>query len=527
MKYVAAWTFFSISLFAADASRNELRFNLRREPKTLDPLLASEAASEAVRYLTSGVLIRVNRLSQQLEPELAESWKVSPDAKSITFHLRPGILFSDGAPFQAQDVVATLRRVTDPALHSPAGEPFRSASSKVVDSRTLTVTFPVPVANMERLFDQLSIVPARASGKDRASLGPFFISAYQPGVEVFLARNPNYWEKDSAGRRLPYLDAVRLSIQGNQEIEASRFRAGEIDLINHVEPEIFDRLAKSMPAAVHDSGPSTDIDFLWFNLVPSAPLTPARKTWFQSRVFRQAVSLAINRDDISRVVYRGHARPAVGLISPANKFWFNAALKPLAFSPANALKLLESEGFRKTGSVLKDRSGNTVEFSLLIGAGSQTRERTAVLIQQDLQAIGIRVNVVTLDVSSMISRITNTYDYEACLFGLNNIALDPSELMNVLLSSGPLHGWYPNQKTPATQWEAEIDGLMLSQASATDKALRKRQFDRVQEIVRDQEPYLFLVNRNALSAISSAVHNAAPSVLYPETFWNVERLSLK
>jgi len=527
MKRLFASALFSASLLAADAPRNELRFNLHREPKTLDPLLASEAASETVRYLTSGVLIRVNRLTQQLEPELAESWKVSTDAKSITFHLRPGILFSDGTPFQAEDVAATLRRVTDPALHSPAAEPFQGGNPKVIDSRTVTVTFPVPVANVERLFDQLSIVSSRPSAKDRPSLGPFFISAYQPGVEVFLARNPNYWKKDSAGRRLPYLDAVRLPIQGNPEVEASRFRSGEIDLINHVEPEIFDRLAKTMPAAVRDSGASTDIDFLWFNLVPSAPLAPARKVWFQSRIFRQAVSAAINREDIARLVYRGHARSASGLVSPANKFWFNANLTPHAFNRANALKLLESEGFRKTGSVLKDRNGNAVEFSLLIGAGRQTRERTAVLIQQDLQAIGIKVNVVTLDVSSMISRITKTYDYEACLFDLNNVDLDPSELMNVLLSSGALHGWHPNQKTPATPWEAEIDRLMLAQASATNKAQRKRQFDRVQEILRDQEPYIFLVNRNALSAISPAVHNAAPSVLYPETFWNIERLSLR
>ena len=112
-------------------SGGELRFCLRSEPKTLNPLLAADDASETVRYLTGGVLVRVNRLTQELEPELATSWKVTNGGKTITFQLRDGLRFSDGTPFSPDDVVFTMQQLMDPALHSPTGDAFRSSEGKV------------------------------------------------------------------------------------------------------------------------------------------------------------------------------------------------------------------------------------------------------------------------------------------------------------------------------------------------------------------------------------------------------------
>jgi peptide/nickel transport system substrate-binding protein len=149
-----------------------------------------------------------------------------------------------------------------------------------------------------------------------------------------------------------------------------------------------------------------------------------------------------------------------------------------------------------------------------------------VLIQDDLQKIGIHVNVVTLDFPSLIERMTQTFDYEAILLGLTNVDLDPNGEMNVWLSSSENHQWNPQQKTPETAWEAEIDRLMRAQASSSDAKKRKEAFDRVQEIVVEQEPFIFLINKNALSAVSTAVHGSAPVILSPQTFWNAERLTV-
>jgi peptide/nickel transport system substrate-binding protein len=150
----------------------------------------------------------------------------------------------------------------------------------------------------------------------------------------------------------------------------------------------------------------------------------------------------------------------------------------------------------------------------------------AVLIQDDLQRIGIHVNVVTLDFPSLIERMMQSFDYEALLLGLTNVDLDPNGEMNVWLSSSENHQWNPQQKTPETAWEAEIDRLMRMQASASDPKKRKEAFDRVQEIVVEQAPFIFLINKNALSAVSTAVHGASPVILSPQTYWNVEWLTV-
>jgi len=146
------------------------------------------------------------------------------------------------------------------------------------------------------------------------------------------------------------------------------------------------------------------------------------------------------------------------------------------------------------------------------------------MIQQDLSQVGIKVNVVTLDFPSLIERITRTFDYEACVLGLVNTDLDPNSQMNVWLSSGENHQWNPSQKTPATAWEAEIDNLMRQQASAATDKERKAKFDRVQQIVAEQAPFIYLINKEVLVAMSPSVVGAAPVVLNPEPFWNADTL---
>ena len=223
------FTCFAFSAFAA-----ELRFNIAGDPKTFDPLQVAEEHSEIVRYLTGGALVRVNRVTDTVEPELAESWKNSPDGRAVTFHLRSGLKFSDGTPLTAQDVARTLNTALDPKQASPVGDTFRTEKGnpeiQVTSPLDITIRYPAPRPEVERLFDDLAIVPP--SGK--ASAGAFFVSEYKPGDHVLLARNPYYREK-------PALDAIRISIQPNHDIEVARFLRGELDLINSVDPTSFDR----------------------------------------------------------------------------------------------------------------------------------------------------------------------------------------------------------------------------------------------------------------------------------------------
>jgi peptide/nickel transport system substrate-binding protein len=428
-------------------------------------------------------------------------------------------------------VAYTVKQLMDPELHSATGDAFRSGpgevETKIISTTQISITFPAPVAGLDRQFDQVAILSAHFGKKEMAVLGPFVVADYKPGSTVLLKRNPNYWKTDAKGQKLPYLDSIKLDIQPNRDVEMLRFKRGEIDLINSIDSEYFDKLASTSPQLVHDAGPSLDSEQMWFNEVAKSPLPAYKKNWFRSANFRRAISQAINREDLARVVFRGHAQPAVGPVSPANKLWFNAHLKVEVHSQDAALKALQSEGFRLENGTLKDRDGNAVVFSIITNSGNKYRERMATMIQEDLQKIGVQVNVVTLDFPSLIERMTQTFDYEAILLGLTNVGLDPSEQMNVWLSSSENHQWNPSEKVPETAWEAEIDKLMRAQASSADPKKRKESFDRVQEIAVEQAPFIYLVNRNALSAVAASVRGASPVILVPQTYWNAERLTVK
>jgi peptide/nickel transport system substrate-binding protein len=440
------------------------------------------------------------------------------------------VTYPDGSPFNSDDVVQTFQKLLDPALHSPIADTFKTDQG-VVKVRaegkfTVVAEFPAPTGGIERMFDQVAIVSAKAAQRPAPGLGAFLIAERKPGAAILLRRNPVYWKRDTNQSPLPHIDSIRLDIEQNRDLELLRFRRGEVQLIDKLTPDLYERLAADAPGTAVDAGPTLESEFVWFNQAPQAPLPEAKKEWFRSTAFRRAVSKAIQRADLCRVVYRGHATPAAGPVSPANKLWFKDGMSPEAFDPAAALKLLESDGFRMQAGTLRDRNGNAVEFSVITNAGNKSRERMAAMIQQDLAKVGMRVNIVTLDFPSLIERMTRTLNYEACLLGLVNVDPDPSELMSVLLSSASNHPWNPSEKTPATAWEAEIDRLMLAQAATADYKARRKSFDRVQDILREQAPVIYLLHPNALSAVSPQLAGVKTSASFPHTFWDAEHILL-
>ena len=531
LRHLSVLALFLIAPAARAQSGGVLHFCLHGEPKTFNPILVDDEASENIRYLTGGVLIRLNRQTQALEPGLATSWRLSKDGRTITLQLRKGLYFSDGTPFTSEDVAYTMKMLMDPQLHSATGDAFRSGEGAVdvqtpsVD--TVAITFPARVAGLEQLFDQVAILSAHSPKKEMAVLGPFYVSEYKAGSYVELKRNPNYWKRDGQGRPLPYLEGLHLDIQRNRDIELLRFRRGELQLINRLDSESYVRLQKEDAAVARNAGAGLDSDHIWFNQVTTAPLSEYKKAWFRSAQFRAAISKAINRDDICRIVFAGYAKPAYGPVSPANRFWFNSALPAPKYDPQRALSLLLQAGFRFSNNELRDQAGNRVEFTLVTNSGNAVREKIATMIQQDLANVGIKMNVVTLDFPSLIERMTRTFDYEACLLGLVNTDLDPNGQMTVWLSSGENHQWNPSQKTPATAWEAEVDTLMREQATAPTDKKRKEKFDRVQQIIYEQQPFIYLVNRDVLTAVSPAVVGAAPTILNPPAFWNIDVLQFR
>ena len=502
----------------------ELAWAIRYDPKTFDPAKVDEQVSEELRFLTGGVLIRLNRRTQQPEPELAASWNVSPDGRMISFHLRGGLRFSDGSSLTSRDVAWSLRRVLDPATAAPAADEFLTPQEvrvEATDALTVKMLLPRRVVGIENVFDEIAIEPAERPSEGKVTSGPFTVADYKRGQYVLLGRNANYWRHDAAGVKLPYLTGIRLDVLNNREKEISLFQRGEYDLIDGLPPDYFGLLQKKNPGAVLDLGPSLNTEEMWFNQAASAPLPDYEKVWFQNRAFRVAVSQAIHRADLARIAYDGHATPAYGFVSPANRAWHNDSLRFPHEDVAAATQLLAEAGFHKSGSSLVDAGGHAVKFSILTNAGNAARLKIATLIQQDLAAIGMQVTVVSLDFPALIDRLMHKQDYDACLLGLSNVEPDPNTQMNMWLSSSPNHQWNPSEKTPATPWEAQIDKLMQEQGTTLLQRNRKVAFDQVQQIVADQQPFIYLVYPNTLYALSPNLVGVQPSIFQPGLIWNI------
>lgn len=521
---------FNVAKAETPVPQKELVWALRYDPKTLDPAQVDDQSSELVRYLTAGVLIRLDRRDLSLKPMLAESWTVSSDGKLITVHLRPHLRFSDGSALTASDVVATLQRLLAPATAAPVAAEFVDPARlhvEALDPLTVRLHLAVPVANVGAIFDEIAIEPAHRQTNSTVTAGPYTVAEYKHGESLRLQRNPFYWQHDASGTTLPYMPSVRLDFLANRETEELRFLRGQYALLDHVPTEGFETMARRMPGALHDLGPSMNTEQMWFNQASSAPLPAFEKEWFTSTVFRKAVSLALHRGDMARIAFDGHATPANGFISPANGTWYNKSLAPVHEDTQEAMALLQANGFHKQGAQLLDRGGHPVKFSLLTNAGNRSRERMAALIEQDLAALGMQVTVVTLDFPALVERLMHTADYEAALLGLSNVQPDPSSTMNLWLSSSPNHQWNPAEKSPATPWEAEIDKAMRTQATSSDVQVRRAAVNRVQSIVASELPFIYLVYPNTLCAASPELDGVRFSVLQPDVVSSVETMRWK
>jgi peptide/nickel transport system substrate-binding protein len=527
---------------------------LRAEPKTLNPLTAMDLPSREVIGRMHADLISINRQTQLTQPALAKSWTVSPDGRRYTLHLRRGLRFSDGHAFDADDVVFTFEAFLDEKTHSPQRDLLiidgHPVTARKIDAYTVVVELPAPYAAAERIFDGVPILPRHILEKSFregkladtwrlntpadsiSGLGPFRLKQYEPGERLVLERNPYFWQEDSSRQRLPYFDELSFLFVGSEEAQVTRFAAGETDILNRVSPRTFPLLAAGQTSRgdlVADAGPSLEYNFLVFNLSPpdvvKAPEIAARQAWFQQTAFRKAASLAVDRDAIVRLVYGGRGAPMWGNVSEGNQLWSSTSIPKPDRSISQARDLLASAGFKwDSEKNLHDRAGKLVEFSIAVAASNTERVQMATIVQDDLKQLGMKVQVASLEFRSLVDRVLNTRQFDAAVMGLGGGDADPNSEMNVWLSSGGMHLWNPGQNQPATPWEAEIDRLMHAQMSAVRVKQRKQLYDRVQQVIGENIPMVFLASPHVVVAARKSVGNFTPAVMADCTLWNVAEL---
>jgi peptide/nickel transport system substrate-binding protein len=540
----------------ADLARGgELTALMRSEPVTYVRVAETNAtaAGEVVSLLTEGRLVRVNRITDEVEPWLAERWTESDDRLTYTLTLREGVRFSDGVPLTSADVLFSLRAAYDSTVNSSLAIDLKVAGEPLVadapDEATVVVRFPAPFAPGIRVLANLRIIPRHrlepaleqgqlaeiwspARGHDGfAGLGPFVLASHTSGQRLVFTRNPYYWRRDEAGTQLPYLDTLTVLVVPDTNTEALRLQSGEADLMTNadIRPEdhsAFKRLAAQGRLRLIPVGVGLDPNLLWFNLTPARQQDP-RFAWMGQAAFRHAVSCAVDRQAIADVVYLGEAVPVYGPVTPENRTWYVPPDDPCDADPRRARELLASLGLadRSGDGMLEDAQGRPARFSLLTQSGHTVRERTAAMVQEQLRQVGLAVDVAGLDPGGLFQRYLKG-DYDAIYFGIQVTHTDPAMQPGFWLSSGDFHFWNPRQPAPATDWERRIDELMAEQARTFELADRQRLFGEVQRIFAAQQPALYLVAPKVTIAVSSRVANEQPAAQIPQLLWSADTLAV-
>lgn len=524
------------------------------EPKTFNPVTVIDRPSRDVVRRMTGDLIHINRETQKTEPALAKSWSISPDGRTFTLQLRHGIRFSDGAPFDADDVVFSFQVYLDEKIDYPQrsflfihGKPL---TIQKIGPYTVRFSFSSPYAAAERLFDSVAMLPRHLLENDykegklnqawrlttapdkMAGLGPFRLKQVVAGDRIVLERNPYYWKIDSKGQKLPYLDELVFLNVPSRDAQVVRFQAGEIQILETLTAENFMAMMPEQKARhykLYDVGPGLEYNFLLVNLNDGLesrlPEIARKQKWFKDPRFRQAISFAIDRAAIVRLVYQGRGAPLATLVTPGEKLWLDTAIPVPEHSVAKARQLLQAAGFSwKSDGTLIDSTGHPVEFTILASASNAQRSQMATLIQDDLKALGMNVHAVTLEFRSMVDRVTNSHDYEAGIMGLAGGDSDPNPAMNTLSSDGSTHLWYPDEKLPLPGWQKQLDDLMEKQMVTMTYRDRKKIFDQAQEIVAREQPLIFLASPHVLVAAHEDLGNIRPAIIENYLLWNSDEI---
>jgi peptide/nickel transport system substrate-binding protein len=448
-----------------------------------------------------------------LTPQLATSFDWSPDHKVLTFRLREDVVWSDGVPVTADDVRWTWQAQVHPAV--AWGSAYMKEHIKdveVVDPHTVRFHFTHPYAKQILDANEGVILPKHAweklpFSKWRESSdwfqqnlivdGPFKVATWQPGQDVVLVRNERYYRKDR-----PWLDKVVVRNTPDASSQITQLFSGDSDFVPQIQPGDVERIK---------ADPRLQVIPYWFRLFISA-VWNLRDPRFADADVRRALTLAIDRQTIVDTLFSGGAgRVAVSPI--VQSVWaFDRTLKPLPYDPAQARRILESRGWKDTdGDGVLDKDGKPFSFVLLSNAGNQQRNDAAVMIQDQLKKVGIRVEPRVVEFNSMISNAMHG-TFEAMIFGF---AMDTSlDMTGQFGSKSTQEGNFGAYNSP------EFDRLMAEAMSKPDIQDARPLLDRIQQLIHRDQPMTFLWESQRLSAVNRRLHDVKPTVLF--SLFNLE-----
>ena len=486
------------------------------EVSTLIPVLATDAASHDVAGQIYNGLVKYDK-NLTIVGDLADSFDVSKDGLTITFHLRHGVKWHDGAPFTSRDVLYTYRIIIDPKTPTAYAEDFKQVRSIATpDDYTVRVSYASPFAPALASWGT-SILPAHLlAGKDitksplarqPVGTGPYLFKEWIAGQKIVLEANPAYFE----GR--PWIDRYIYRIIPDTSTMYMELKAGAIDLMS-LTPVQYARQTTSQQFTSRFNKfryPSSGYLYMGYNL---------RHPLFKDKRIRQAITAAIDKDELIHGVLFGMGQKAHGPIVPG-RWAYNPNVKDIAYDPRHATDLLAQAGWReKNSSGILVKNGKPFQFTILTNQGNQQRLLSAQIIQQRLKFIGIDVKIRIVEWATFLKEYIDKGNFEVVMLAWN-ISQDP-DMYDV---------WHSSKTNPGELnfigfKNAEVDRLLIEGRSTFDMEKRKRAYFRIQEILAEEQPYTFLYVPDALPVVSARIRGIEPApagIGYNQIKWYVPK----
>ncbi len=549
-------------------SRNEIVGAALSDPKTFNPMTANETSStDILDYVFEG-LTKINLVTAEVEPCIADRWESSEDGLVWTFHLRDGVRFSDGKEVTADDAVFSFNDVClNEDIPGVAIRDILKIEGKYpvvekVDDRTVKITLPGKFAPFVRMLNDVYILPrhilkkAVDSGefastwnvdtnpKEIVGVGPFRISEYRNGEKVVLTANEHYWRKDQQGRQFPQIKKMTLLISTDWNTMMVKFKARETDgyPVRGEDYAPLRKIAVEQDFSIYDAGVPLGTEFLMFN--QNTVGVPKRmQVWFRDLKFRQACAYAIDRETIIRNVMMGAGVALHAFEPPSNPIYHNPNVKKYRYDLEEARRILKEAGYvdHDGDGIIEKPKGVPVKFTLTTNTGNNLRTNTCQIIAADLRKLGMDVTFSPLEFNNLISKLQSSLDWEAMVMGLTG-SIDPHWGKNVWACDGRTHFWNQKPQKPSeesqleewksrvaewekgvTDWEKEIDELFDKGAQEMDEEKRIQIYHRHQEIVAERLPTILAVTPKYLAGIRNKFENLKPTVLARRIFHNVDR----
>lgn len=471
------------------------------EPSNLLPVLASDSASSDINGLVYNGMVRYDK-NFVLEGDLAKSWDISEDGRTIAFHLREGVTWHDGQPFTSADVLFTYQVYINPKTPTSYAEAYRQVTSaSAPDPLTFVVNYDKPYAPAlaswgvsilpKHLLEGAEITKSPLS-RQPIGTGPYVFKEWIAGEKIVLEANPHYYE----GR--PYIKRVVYRVIPDQSTQFLELQSGGLDYMG-LTPIQYSTQTETTAFKRHFNKYrylSFSYTYLGYNL---------EKPLFQDRRVRQALTHAVNKQEIIDGVLLGLGQPATGPYKP-DTWVYNPNIKRYPYDPERARQLLAEAGWSDSdGDGILDKDGKKFSFTIVTNQGNDLRAKTGEIIQRRFREVGVEVKLRVIEWASFLKEFINPGNFDATILGWST-GPEPDQY-NIWHSSktGPRELNFVKFRNREVDEQLELGRRTFAQAE------RKQHYDRIQEILAEEQPYTFLYVGESLPAVAKRFRGIEPA----------------